>query len=176
MNESAAGRPVVSLKNVRWLRLDEIADLWSVEIGVAPSIILRELRLALINLPRLAEGKGLIEEIPSQLPAPDSLMSQEEMYGFCEKEGHWPRPKFWFGESMNTTSFPGRPSIMSAILQELDRAHKNGELKDSLAKQSRALVQWASEVFPANQRPTVKTTENNIRHIYKAYKHSTAPK
>ena len=98
-NENTTKGPVVSLKNVRWLRIDEIAELWAPEIGVAPSIIKRELQLALINLPRLAEGTGLIDAFPeTELPPTDSIMDQEQIYAFCEKEGHWPRPEFWFGE------------------------------------------------------------------------------
>src|SRR6266446_2614921 len=152
-------------ENIRWLTIKEIAELWAPEIGIPSSVIQRELQLAVINLPRWVGGTQLISEFPSDdtLPSPDQRMDKHEVGLFCEKQGHWPKPNFWFSRSQTSPSYPGRPSVMHAIVQEFERIASSGELKETLAQQSTALAEWARSCdFGVVQAPTATTIGNNI--------------
>lgn len=170
MTEEKNKTPSVSLMMVRWLTIKEIADLWSPEIGVKASIIERELRLAKINLPRIKAGLELIAVFPEELPSAEEIITRDELDDFCEKEGHWPRPVFWFGGEVRQPGFVGRPSIMPAIVQELKKTAEADELQDSLAAQARTLHAWAIGVFPGQQTPTPKAIENGIRGYFRSLK------
>jgi hypothetical protein len=171
MKKPTTPTPHVRLfQHVRWLSIKEIADLWAPEIGVPSSIIERELKLGKINLPRLREGLGLISDFPEALPSPEDIITRDELNDFCEKEGHWARPVFWFGGEVQPPSFPGRPSIMAAIVQELNKTAEAGELQLTLAAQARTLNEWARNVFPGAHTPTAKAIENGIRRYFNNYK------
>jgi hypothetical protein len=170
MAEEKSKTHSVSLLRIRWFTIKEIADLWSPEIGVPASIIERELRLAKINLPRIKEGLELIAVFPEELPSAEEIITRDELDDFCEKEGHWPRPVFWFGGEVRPPSFPGRPSIMAAIVQELEKTARAGELQPTLAAQARTLNKWAKDVFPGAHTPTPKTIENGIRGYFRSLK------
>jgi hypothetical protein len=162
-------------EKVRWLTIKEIAELWSPEIGIPSSIILRELQASVINIPRLVGGEPLVEELPADedLASEDTRLDKSHVGLFCEKQGHWPKPRFWFGPQKHPLGFVGRPSVMPAIVQELERRAAANQLEDTLADQSRELARWAKSKLPGEQVPTARTIENNIRLRFKVLKRPT---
>ena len=166
-------KKIATFRTVRILTISEIVQLWSQEINVPASTIERELKASIINLPRLAEGKPLIEEFPSEdsLPPSDARLSKSHIGLFAEKQG-WPKPRFWFGE-VHEQSFPGRPSISRALVQELERLDAVGQRSSTIAEQSRILARWASDNFRSDQVPSVKGLENLLRDRFNELKRAT---
>jgi hypothetical protein len=84
-------------KQVRILSLREIAEMWAPELGISETAVLRELRIAEVNLPRWRDGLPLSqpEEWPSEeeLPNPDEWKDREWLIEFCAKQ-KWSAPKF----------------------------------------------------------------------------------
>ena len=157
------------LTTVRELTIYEIADQWSQEVKNPPrSTIERELRIFVINSPRLRNNEGLIDPIPDDvnLPPTSTRLSRQQIEVFCAKQ-QWSEPRFWFGQENQGPSFPGRPSKMNAIVQELKARAQAGLLSNTLAGQARELKAWVDQQFPAEQVPTARTIENGIRESYR---------
>lgn len=164
--------------NVQWLTISELAELWEPELKIPKSVIARELRLGVYKLHLAKEGKANFAaltkplDVPpteSELPSLDTLIERNFIERFCDKE-LWAMPSFWQSASDPGPSFPGRPSVMSAVAQELERQAKSGELKATLAEQSRVLADWASHRFPGKQTPKPTSIENGIRAAYRIIK------
>lgn len=125
-------------------------------------------------------------------------LTKAGLRAFCGGR-HIDPPKFWFGEkpavaeaaptvphqesdqpmaseasspatAPQQESFPGRPSLMAAIKEEMKRRRKDGELEDSLAAECRSLASWAENKFPGHQTPTNRTIENSLRRVFKSIK------
>lgn len=159
------------LKNVQWLTVKEAAELWAPELRMPASIIEREIRIALyklsISYPFLENINFLPKE--EELPSNEELINQEFMREFSGKES-WKLPDFWFKDLPKGPSFPGRPSIMSAIVQELRNLAEAGKLDATLAAQSRSLAAWARDTQPGAQIPTAKSIGNGIRSAFNLLK------
>lgn len=157
----------VSLNSVRILTLREIAEMWAPEAQVPVSMMLRELRLAAVNLPRRWEGLDHISpDTPDdQLPDPDKKVDRQWLIEFCDKQG-WKEPSFW--RCKEDKRERGRPSMRSEILNELARRAAAGELADTLAAETRHLLEWAEETHSGHPgRPrNAKSIEPIIRHNY----------
>ena len=161
----------VPLHNVRVLSLREIAELWAPEADIPVELMLRELRLAVINIPRRRERLGLIEEIPpdDELPDPDERVDRDWLIEFCEKQG-WNEPSFWFDrQEDDLVRFAGRPGYRyrPALERELRRRAEAGELHRTLAAEMRYLRQWALDNYPDEQPPTIRTLENAYRALFR---------
>jgi hypothetical protein len=132
-----------SLNKVRWLSLREIAEMWSKTSGIPESAMLRELRYGVINIKRLRVGESLLDLPPpdDELPDPDTRVDRQWLMEFCTKQEDWPKPEFWFGKlDERGDRYPGRPSVKSAVLQELGDRALNHRIEDTLAEQARARV------------------------------------
>lgn len=155
------------LRNVQWLTVAEMADLWAPELKIPASTIAREMQIALYKLEHDYPYDQPINVNPAEidLPSPDTLVDRDFIDGFHDKQ-IWKMPSFWFDQRVAEPSFPGRPSVMTAIVQELRRRHENGEMLETIAAESRALSAWAANRFPNAQKPKPKSTENGIRMVY----------
>jgi hypothetical protein len=69
---------------------------------------------------------------------------------------------------MNKTGSSGRPSIMKAVLAELERRIEAGELSAGLTPQARDLEDWVGKTFPRYQRPKAASIRNSIRKRFRA--------
>jgi hypothetical protein len=158
----------LKLNEVRWLTIDEIAHHWAPERGTLSSIIRRELQLSLINLERQQRGLERIESLPpeDQRPPATTEISRDHLEEFCAKQ-RWPKPRFWFGDHSEGPSFPGRPSLNRAIVQELRERAQAGQLKATVAAQSEDLKLWVDQKHPGVQTPTARTIENIIRQEFR---------
>jgi hypothetical protein len=170
-----------NLTNVQWLTIAELADHWAPEIEVPRDVVVRELRLGLYKWenakhnPEFVCGRPLKQRPPEEdLPSvDDARVDRVFMMAFCEKQ-RWPLPQFWFQRRQPARSFPGRPSIMGAIVQELRRRVEDRQLEDTLAMESRVLEAWAREHHPGLQTPTAKAIENGIRNEYRVLRRTIA--
>jgi hypothetical protein len=161
------------LNEVRWLTIDEIAHYWAAERRTLSSLIRRELQLYLLNSERLKKGESRITELPSEDDRNDLFpktteMSREQLEEFCAKQ-KWRKPAFWFSEPLGSRR-RGRPSLNSAIVQELHRIADAGELQDTLAAQCRHLERWAADRYSDDNPPKADSIENMIRADFKALK------
>ncbi|ASP32241.1 hypothetical protein [Labrenzia sp. VG12] len=161
----------VSLKTTQWLTVQEIADLWSPQLSIPASTILRELRFALYKLEKDYPYNEPLKELPpeEELPSVQTLIDRDFIERFNDKQ-IWKLPEFWFANLPTGPSFPGRPSIMNAIVQELERRYENEEMLDTLAAESRVLEAWASENHSGQQTPKTSSIENGIRTVYRQLK------
>lgn len=163
----------VPLHNVRVLTLREIAEMWAPEAEIPVSLMLRELRLAAVNIPRRSKG---LDHIPpdtpdEELPNPDERVDREWLIQFCSKQG-WEEPFFWRSEARDTDRYPGRPSIRRAIVQKLEDRANSGQIADSLAEEARQLLAWAEESYRGDPGVPGKAAsiENQIRDRYRELK------
>lgn len=161
----------VPLQTTQWLTLREVSELWAPELNRPASLILRELRFAMYKLEQDYPYSEPLTELPpeDQLPSPDELIDRDFIERFNDKQ-IWKLPKFWFADLPTGPSFPGRPSIMSAIVQQLEQRSQQGEMLDTLAAESRALEAWAKDAHPGQQTPTTRSIENGIRTAYNQLK------
>jgi hypothetical protein len=167
------------LNRVRWLTIKEIAKFWAEELEIPESIILRELQLAVINLPRWRSGEALIPEFPTELPSADTKMTRDDLWEFCEKQqSPWSRPHFWFSD-WEAPSYPGRSSMMHEIMQHFHNLKDANKLEKTVTEQAKVLAEWAPSARSAAKRgvqpPTARTIENAIRHEFRAAKAARAP-
>lgn len=161
--------------------------MWAPELKCPKSIIVRELQLALYKL-QVSQNpldnqmfvyekfKHQLSQYPDdkELPATSIKVDREFVRAFCDKET-WMLPTFWFEKNSSEQSFPGRPSIMAAILNKLNASAEENGLEATLAEQARMLHDWTKSRFPTEQVPTVGSIENGIRNNYKRLKNN-APK
>ncbi len=168
--------PKAPLSNVNWLSIREIAEMWAPQLGIAASTIERELRIALYKLEKEYPFDKPIDVNPDavDLPSPDALIDREFIERFHDKQ-LWKLPDFWFKDLPTGPSFAGRPSVMAAIVQELEERARRCELAPSLAEQSRQLSDWAQQKFPGKQTPKPESTANGIRMVYNAVRRDYPP-
>lgn len=152
---------------VSWLSVREISELWAPQLQIPVSTIERELRIALYKLEQNYPFDKPIDVNPDtvDLPSAETLIDREFIERFHDKE-LWKLPDFWFKDLPTGPSFPGRPSVMSAIVQELEARASRGELEVTLAAQGRALSEWADREFPRHQTPAPGAVENGIRTLF----------
>jgi hypothetical protein len=67
-------------------------------------------------------------------------------------------------------SFPGRPSVMRVIEQEMRRRAGRGELRDKLSEECKHLAEWAENEFERQQTPKWRSIANAVRNLYKQLK------
>lgn len=170
-----------NLKSVQWLTVEEVSELWAPQLSIPKATIMRELQYALYKLEKAkteryfgyeAMRKPLSEAPPdADLPSKDTLINREFIEAFCDKE-LWAMPLFWFKQIPTGPSFPGRPSIMSEIVQELEGRAKRGELERTLAAEAKALEQWAqaNPEFVGKQLPRAPSIRNGVRSAYNILK------
>lgn len=167
-----------SFNNVQWLTVTELAELWKDELKIPKETIERELQMGLYKLEKSCMGEGSWAELQEplkkppkeeDLPPKSTLVNREFIEKFCGKQ-YWALPEFFFTTTTKQPAFPGRPSIMSAIVQELEPLAQQGKLEDTLASQSRKLEDWANKKWPGKQTPTAKSIANGIRTAYNALK------
>lgn len=168
--------PKAPLSNVNWLSVREIAEIWSPELGIPASTIEREMRIALYKLEIEYPWGKQIDVNPNavDLPSPDTLIDRDFIERFHDKQ-LWKLPDFWFKDLPTGPSFAGRPSVMAAIVQELEARARRYELAPSLAEQSRQLSDWAQQTFPGKQTPQPDSTANGIRVAYNALRRDIPP-
>lgn len=156
---------------VNWLTVHEISNMWAPELGMPASVVERELRIALYKLEVDYALNEPLDVNPDtvDLPPPETLVSREFIERFHDKEA-WKLPDFWFKDLPFSPSFPGRPSVMAAIIQELRERALREEMAATLAAQGRVLSDWAKARFPAKQTPTPKAVENGIRLVFNTLK------
>ncbi len=154
-------------RNVQWLTVAELADLWAHELKIPASTIAREMQIALYKLEHDYPYDQPIDVNPAEIDLPplDTLVNRDFIDRFHDKQ-IWKMPSFWFDSRVAEPSFPGRPSVMAAIVQELERRHELGEMLETIAAESRALSAWATASFAGQQTPAPKSTENAIRTAY----------
>jgi hypothetical protein len=163
-------------KQVRILSLREIAEMWAPELGISETAVLRELRIAEVNLPRWRDGLPLSqpEEWPSEeeLPNPDEWKDREWLIEFCAKQ-KWSAPKFWSDEGYEAPGrYAGRPTNLARpmITEEFLRRAQAGELAETLAAEARHLRDWSEGQFPHINPPSPRTLENAYRDQFREFK------
>ncbi len=161
----------MSLQSTQWLTLREISELWAPELNIPASTILRELRFAMYKLEQSYPYNQPLTELPpeDQLPSPDALVDRSFIERFNDKQ-IWKLPGFWFENLPTGPSYPGRPSQMDAIVQELEERFRRRQMLDTLAAESRALEKWAREKYPGVQTPKATSIGNGTRVAYNTLK------
>ncbi|MFN3129457.1 hypothetical protein [Roseibium sp.] len=161
----------MSFQNIQWLTLQEVSELWAPQLKIPPSVILRELQFAFFKIEREYDYLEPLKDAPlkEDLPSAETLINRDFVERFHSKQ-KWQLPSFWFEGLPTEPSFPGRPSVMSAIVQELTRRRKTREMLSTLAAEARFLEQWANQEFPGEQTPRARSIENGIRSTYGALK------
>jgi hypothetical protein len=77
--------------------------------------------------------------------------------------------KVWpFNMQPRKSGAPGRPSAMDLVEKEFQRRVAAGELKETLAAQSKVLAGWLQDNHPGEPPLTPKTIENKLRESYRA--------
>lgn len=154
------------LESVRILTLREIAQLWAPIAGRPESLILRELRIAVINIPRLMEGKPLLKlnEIPpdDELPSPDERVDRAWLIEFCTKQQGWDTPEFWFHHNAETRA-PGRPSHKELVEATFEARCDRGETEATISAEARAICKELKEQHTVSRLPEPKTIQVHIR-------------
>jgi hypothetical protein len=160
------------LHNVRLLSLREIAEMWALEVNAPQSTILRELRIAVLNLPRWQAGEPLLaeEDIPpdDELPDPKERVNREWLMRFCDKQG-WRQPYFWAsGGPAARRAHVGRPAYLhfEQIFDELRRRAEAGEMEATKIAESKYLNTWARQTFPGDEPPVPETIAQRISNLY----------
>lgn len=161
---------------VQWLRISEIGEMWSPQLGIPRGVIERELRFGLFKIEQgAADMRERLNAPPDEasLPSVETLVARDFIERFCTESEEWQLPEFWFEMKRRDSqgpSYPGRPSVMRAIVQELEARAERDELEDTLAEQARQLSSWAEAEFPGKQTPKPGATENGIRLAYRLAK------
>ena len=135
-------------QNIRFLSVEELAELWFPERpGRLPiTSLVRELRLSILNLSggRDWRTEGLVTDPPDDddLPAATTRIDKQHVRELCSKQD-WPLPRFWFPDEAPPVRQRGRPSDKKAIVQEFERRAGAGELKVNVTAEARALAEWS---------------------------------
>jgi hypothetical protein len=119
--------------------------MWAPEAQIPASLMLRELRLAAVNIPRRWEGLDHIapDTPDDQLPNPDQKVDRQWLVEFCDKQEGWREPSFWRDKEDKRDR--GRPTMRLEILDEMARRASAGELAHTLAAEARQLLEWAEK-------------------------------
>jgi hypothetical protein len=160
--------------HVQWLPIAEIAELWAPHLGTSKDIIIEELRRGYFKFEKSKTDRQFVcgqplryrppeDELPSIY---DHCITQEFMRLFC-KHNRWPLPDFWFEPERRKQ---GRPAIMPAIVQELNRRAGAGELEKTAGAQARVLHSWARVALAREQVPAEKTIYNQTRVMFRCLK------
>ena len=64
-------------------------------------------------------------------------------------------------------SFPGRPSIMQALIAHMRERAERQELASTLSAEARELEHWARLTFPGQQVPKANSIRNGVREEYR---------
>ena len=161
--------PKIPLDKVTKLSLREIAELWTPSARIPFSLMLRELRVAAINIPRVREGKELLPQIPPEheLPDPDDeTVDYEWLVEFCEKQG-WPTPDFWRYERGYVRP-QGRPSYKQQVLKIYNERRRDNLTKDTISQEARDIYDRLHELGLEGVIPEPKTIQMHIREHYNA--------
>lgn len=166
---------VQAFHKIQWLTIAELAEAWAPELTPLPkAVIQRELQMGLYKLHNEMDLREPLKDPPpfADLPSQDTLISRDFVERFCTESEELSLPSFWFDmkAKQKSPSFPGRPSIMRAIVQELEVRAESGNLAVTLAEQSRQLEEWAATNLKGQHIPTAKTIESGVRLAYAAFK------
>lgn len=177
-DEGGETKMAAKFKTVQWLSLDEVAEDWAPQLKMQKSVVLRELRLCLYKVERSEMGdklymldnlQNLLANLPpeDELPSKDTLISRPFIEKFCRKQ-NWLLPDFWFKELPIGPRFPGRPSLNGTLAEELNQIAQRGELKSTVAEQSKVLLDLMDQKHPGQGVITkAKSVENSIRSLYR---------
>ncbi len=99
-------------------------------------------------------------------------VDRTDFAAFCDARGY-ARPDFWFGpdalKGNLSKGFPGRPSVMRAIIGELHRRAAADVLESKLVDEALALRTWAKQNIDTKiQIPGTAAIENAIRRDYRS--------
>lgn len=102
-----------------------------------------------------------------------SKVTRDNLTASCEARGHSPASLFGGGTDAEDTvgapekgpSYVGRPSVMAAVIQEMNRRNEADprELLPTITKEAKHLVTWAEKKFPGVQTPKMEGMRNSIR-------------
>jgi hypothetical protein len=155
----------VPLTSVRVMTLREIAQLWAPSAQIPESLMLSELRVAVLNIPRLLAGQELLalDEIPPDeaLPSPDERVDRSWLMEFCGKQG-WPEPEFWFPRKTDLNPV-GRPTYRSLVLKTFRERLAQGLTQSTISAESRAILDHLQEHHSVSDLPEAKTIQAHIR-------------
>lgn len=70
----------------------------------------------------------------------------------------------------DSIGFPGRPTLMKAIIAEMKRRAENGQMQLKISHEAEHLEDWVDKKYPATQTPKKKSIENAIRTEYEKLK------
>jgi hypothetical protein len=156
---------MTSLSKVQWLTVAEIAQLWAEELKVPSSTIEREIRIALLKLEKHYPFHQDIDFQPKEeeLPTRDTMVERGFVIEFSGKQ-YWKLPSFWFTDPPKGPSFPGRPSVMNAIVHKLQQIAETEQLKPSLAEQEGIWNHGSTRSFPTSirQKPRLSKMESGL--------------
>ena len=132
----------IPLHTVRYLTLSEIAAMWAEEVDTLESIMLRELRLGVLNIKRLEEGQEMLDVLPPEkdLPDPSEPVDQLWLAEFLKKQDGWYEPKFWRHREQVQSKLPGRPSLKETVIQIFDERKANGETASGITAECREII------------------------------------
>lgn len=153
------------LREVRWLTLDALAQEWALELHQRQDVVLQELRLGVINLPRLERGEGLIPTFPADDDQPNAheyRVDREWVDRFAAKN-RWPLPRFWFGDG--PTGRPvGRPRLAGwdEVQREMEQRIHDGLAHNSWNVESNYLAAWIAEQITGQRTPSAKSIRNEL--------------
>jgi len=101
----------------------------------------------------------------------DVLVRREQVLAFWVPRGS---PGFERPVSSARTGLPGRPSSKNLYEKKLAERIETGQLSQSLEEEAKFLREWLQKTHPAAPPGGLSALKNNIRHLYKKGKASTA--
>lgn len=154
------------LTHVRRLPLSAIARYWAQETDSSEDMLLQELRLGCLNIPRIEKGENIIDEIVEEDSLPSALVpvDKEWLTKFCEKQG-WDRPRFWFPEDAIANPV-GRPGHMARSIEKFLERHAAGVIATSISAEAREIHNTLVRETDGGHVSQPKTIQNHIRDAW----------
>ncbi len=166
--------PAMFERLVNSLTIQEIARRWQKE-RPGESVDVIETMLIEAHVYRTFVGGPHPPEVVALRTKPDQIrLTRDELRAICKSEDISP-PRFWFGRDPKLKSFPGRPSVMAAIEEQMRKRSVAGELCETVTEESRYLETWAKKEMPGVHTPTAKTIRNRLGGVYRELKMKEPP-
>ncbi len=107
-------------------------------------------------------------------------ISKEDFRQWCDRHQDR-RPKFWFGEAVETpdptrSGMAGRPTARHLYEAELKRRTDANLMRGTVSQEAKELHNWLKSKYPKINPGTPKTIENNIRALHRKLKAANPPK
>ena len=165
------------LGRVQWISISALADRWHLELRIPLDVVARELRRGWYKWQRIRPGGEFqcgrpLKNNPGEdeLPSEATEVDRAFLIAFC-REQQWPAPRFFPLQVRAAQGQRGRPSCMSAIVQEMERRAKGSDLEKTVTAESRCLHRWARDHHP-DLAPSERSIRNHIGERYKRLKTS----